>query len=173
MPDETAVAGQALTRSVRMENESRDFYLEASEKCGNVAGKKLFRALAREEATHRRDFEKIYEAIRYEHAWPKTRTSVGKIKHQPHLSGITAEICQMVKPEKAEIEAVKTAIKMENISYDFYRKQSARAVYPAEKEFYTAVSATENGHRLALIDYLEFLEDPEGYFVSKEHPSLD
>ena len=173
MPDQVVVVEEALKTAIQMETLGRDFYLKASKNCGNEPGQKLFRTLAREEATHRRDFEKIYEAIRYEHAWPKTRTSVGKIKHQPHLSSITAEICQMVKPEKAEIEAVKTAIKMENTSYDFYRKQSARAVYPAEKEFYTAVSATENGHRLALIDYLEFLEDPEGYFVSKEHPSLD
>jgi rubrerythrin len=82
-------------------------------------------------------------------------------------------MCRLVRPEESELEAGKTAIQMENESYDFYRKQYTHAIYPTEKEFYAAISAAENAHRLALIDYLEFLKDPAAYFVGKEHPSLD
>jgi len=28
-------------------------------------------------------------------------------------------------------------------------------------------------HELALIDYYDYLSDPAGWFVKKEHPSLD
>lgn len=173
MPDEVVAVEGALKTAIQMEILGRDFYLKASKNCGNEPGRKLFRTLAREEGAHRRDFEKIYNAIRLEHAWPDTVITAEKPPPKLRLSGITAEVCRMVKPEEAEIEAVKTAIKMENTSYDFYRNRITRASYPAEKEFFTSVSAAENGHRLALIEYLEFLEDPTGYFVSKEHPTLD
>jgi rubrerythrin len=173
MPDEVAVTQEALRLAIQMEIESRRFYLEAGKSCGNEPGKKLYASLAREEAAHRRDFEKIYEAIQSKYAWPRVGTPTRKTRKPPHISGLTPEMCGLVRPEESELEAVKTAIKMENESYDFYRKQYGHAIYLAEKEFYQSVSAAENAHRLALIDYLEFLKDPAAYFVSKEHPTLD
>ena len=173
MPDESAVTQEALRLAIQMETQSRKFYLETSENCSNEPGKKLFRSLAREEATHRRDFEGIYEAIRNKYAWPVTKIAAKRTYRRPRLGGITLEMCRLVRPEENEQKAVKTAIQMENESYDFYRKQYSHATYPAEKEFYAAISAAENAHRLALIDYLEFLKDPAAYFVGKEHPSLD
>jgi len=35
------------------------------------------------------------------------------------------------------------------------------------------VAAEEKEHYLILLDYYEFLKDPSGWFVGKEHPSLD
>jgi hypothetical protein len=123
---------------------------------------------------HRRDFLKIYESLRQQYAWPETATAVKKTpRRAPYLTGLTRETCALTRPAPTEGDAVRTAIAMENESYDFYRQQLAKAAYPGEKEFYAAVSAAENAHRLALVDYLEFLTDPAGYFVAKEHPVLD
>ena len=171
---EAAVTEEALRLAIQMESEARKFYLEASKNCGNEPGKKLFRSLAREEAAHRRDFAKIYEAVRTRYAWPEIEIISRKTRRKSlELTGITQEMCDLTRPEESELEAVKTAIQMENESYDYYQKQLVHAGYPGEKEFYTAISAAENAHRLALVDYLEFLTDPAAYFVSKEHPSLD
>ncbi len=174
MTDEASVTLEALRLAIQIETEGRKFYLKSAKNCGNEAGRKLFESLAKDEATHRRDFEKIYEAIRNKNAWPSTRIATKKAPPPKFATeGLTLEACALVKPAEAEIEAVKTAINMENDSYDFYRKQYNHSTYPAEKEFYGAISAAENEHRLALVDYLEFLSDPAAYFVKHERPSLD
>jgi rubrerythrin len=171
---EAAVTQEALRLAIRMEIEGRKFYLEAVRHCGNEPGKKLFRSLAREENDHRRDFEKIYESLRNKYEWPVTEIVAKTTRRKlSYPAGLTPQTCPALPPAEGELEAVKTAIKMENESYDFYRKQTAHATYPGEKEFYEALSAAENVHRLALVDYLEFLSDPAAYFVNKEHPTLD
>ena len=77
------------------------------------------------------------------------------------------------KAANTEVDAVKTALDMENKSYDFYKQQETSAGYQAEREYYRSLAAEEWEHHLALLDYYEYLEDPAAWFVSKEHPSLD
>lgn len=171
---EATVTQEALRFAIQMEKEGRKFYLDASKQCGNEPGKKFFLSLARDEDAHRRDFEKIFESLRDKYEWPSTEIVAKKTRRKvSYLAGLTPQTCPALPPAEGEIAAVKTAIKMENESYDFYRKQLSNASYPGEKEFYGALSAVENSHRLALADYLEFLSDPAAYFVDKEHPSLD
>ena len=62
---------------------------------------------------------------------------------------------------------------MENKTYDFYQDQLRGAAYDAERDFYQALSAQEKEHHLVLLDYYEYLKDPAGWFVGKEHHSLD
>ncbi len=62
---------------------------------------------------------------------------------------------------------------MENKTYDFYKSQGKNATYDAERDFYEALAAQERGHHMVLLDYYEYLKDPAGWFVKKEHPSLD
>lgn len=170
---EATVAREALRLAIQMEKEGKKFYLEASKKSGNEAGQKLFRSLAREEDTHRRDFEKIYGSLRDKYEWPSTETATKKPRRRAITAGTAPQGTGAQRPADDEVTAVKTAIRMENDSYDFYRKQLARAAYPGEKAFYEALSAAESAHRLILVDYLEFLTDPAGYFVKKERPTLD
>jgi rubrerythrin len=173
MSDATATQ-EVLLIAIQMEKNGREFYLEASKACGNEPGKKLFRSLAREEDDHRRDFEKIFESISNKYEWPATEIATKKTQRtRPLLAGMTPLTCPSLPPAEGEIVAVTMAVAMENESYDFYRKQLIKATYPGEKEFYEALSAAENTHRLALVDYLEFLSDPAAYFVKHEHPSLD
>jgi rubrerythrin len=60
---------------------------------------------------------------------------------------------------------------MENKTYDFYKSQNTS--YDTERELYEALAAEERGHYLVLRDYSEYLTDPAGWFIEKEHPSLD
>ncbi len=74
---------------------------------------------------------------------------------------------------QTELDAVQTAMDMENKSYDFYRAQSGKATHETEKRFYEAVANEESVHHALLLDYYEYLEDPAQWFTMKEHPSLD
>jgi rubrerythrin len=164
----------ALQTSIQMEIDGKEFYLKASQASRNELGKKLLKNLAAEEDIHRQAFEKIYDAIRHQKAWPRTgfqpdggrglRTIFAKaIEAKP--SDITAL--------STELDAVQTAMAMENKTYDFYKSRSQTATYDAEKDFYEAVATQEGEHHRILLDYYEFLKNPAAWFVQKEHPSLD
>jgi len=164
----------ALQTAIQMEIDGKKFYLKASQESSNEMGKELLKSLADEEDIHRQKFEEIYEAIRSKKAWPKTDFQPdGGIKLRTILARATEEIGTDVKAPATELEAVKTAMDMENKTYDFYKSQSRNSVYDVERDFYEALATQEKEHHLVLLDYYEYLKDPAAWFVTKEHPSLD
>ena len=165
---------KALQISIQMEIDGKAFYLKASQKSGNELGKKLLRTLAGEEDVHRRNFEKIYNAIRNKRAWPQVDFKPDGGKNlRTVFARASEELGTNIRTPATELDAVKTAMDMENKTYDFYKAQTTTAAYDAEKEFYDTVAAEEREHYLILLDYYEYLKDPAAWFVEKEHPSLD
>jgi len=165
---------KALQIAIQMEVDGKQYYLEVSKKSGNKLGKNLLQSLAAEEDTHRQKFEEIYNAIRAKKVWPLTdfRPDGGK-RLRTIFARMTDEIGSNVKVLATELDAIAVAMDMENKSYDFYRSQSRNAVYDAERHFYETIAAEEKEHHLVLLDYDEYLRNPAGWFVKKEHPSLD
>jgi len=165
---------QALQISIQMEINGKKFYLKASKGSGNELGRKLLRTLAGEEDIHRQKFEEIYDAIRNKRVWPimDFRPDGGK-KLRTVFARATEELGSNVKALATEIDAIQTAMDMENKTYDFYTNQSKVAMYDAERELYQLLAAEEREHHLVLLDYYEYLKDPAAWFVTKEHPSLD
>jgi len=162
---------KALELAIRMEIKGKTFYQRASVQSGYQLGQQLFSTLASEEDLHRQKFEEIYEAIRSQKNWPV-------MEFRPDNNKTIKTIFEKaklgtVKSNKSELEAILIAIDMEDRSIDLYSGFAKVAVYPAEKSFYDALIGEEKGHRLALLDYQEYLKDPGGWFVEKEHPSLD
>ncbi|GAH64503.1 unnamed protein product, partial [marine sediment metagenome] len=83
------------------------------------------------------------------------------------------EIGSDVKALPTELDAVQTAMDMENKTYDFYKGRGENATYGVEVEFYQALAAQERIHHQVLLDYYEYLKDPAAWFTTKEHPSLE
>ncbi|OGO21273.1 MAG: hypothetical protein A2144_02735 [Chloroflexi bacterium RBG_16_50_9] len=165
---------EALKTSIQMEIDGKEFYRRASADSNNKLGKKLLNTLAGEEDIHRQVFEKIYEKIRHKKDWPRTdfKSDAGsglRTVFARTLEGMDAS----VKSLPTELDAIQTAMAMENKTYDFYKSQSQKATYDAEKEFYNALVVQEGEHHRILLDYYEFLKNPAAWFVQKEHPSLD
>lgn len=162
---------KVLQLALQMEINGKKFYLKASRDSKHGLGKKLLATLAAEEDIHRKKFEEIYEAIRNTKAWPVIDFRPDKGKN---IKTVFAQASrESTRSTTSELDAVKVAIDMENKSYDLYKGQAKQATYDAEKKFYDTLAGEERGHQLALTDYLEFLSDPVGWFVAKEHPSLD
>jgi len=165
---------KALQTAIQMEIDGKEYYLKASRESGNELGKKLLSTLAAEEDTHRQKFEEIYNAIRQEKAWPTTDFQPdGGQNLRTIFAQATGKIGSKKKAPATELDAVKTAMDMENETYDFYKRQEQSATYDAEREFYSALATQEKEHHLVLLDYYEYLKDPAAWFVEKEHPSLD
>ena len=171
---EQAKTMKALEKGIKMEIDGKEFYLKASEQTGNALGKKLLQSLAAEEDIHRKVFEEIYENMRDKKGWPRKefKTNGGTALRTVFANAIDT-LDPVIKAIPEEIDAVKTAMDMENETYDFYKEQANKAEYDAEKRFYEALAVQEEEHHRLLLDYYEFLKNPAAYFVQKEHHSLD
>ena len=165
---------EALQTAIQMEIDGKEFYLKASHESSNELGEKLLQTLATEEDYHRMKFEEIYNSIQNEQGWPKTDFQPDRgQKLRTIFARETEQISSDLKFIPTELDAVQKAMDMENETYDFYKNRSAIATYDAEKSFYETVAAEEKEHHMILLDYYEYLKDPTGWFVQKEHPSLD
>ena len=163
-----------LKTAIQMEIDGKKYYLKASQASGNQLGKKLLESLAAEEDIHRQKFEEIYNTIRKKKAWPQTGFQPDKGRRLRTIFAQASEkIGANVKARASELDAVQTAMDMENKTYDFYKVQSKTAAYDAQRDFYETVAAEERQHYLVLLDYYEYLQDPAAWFVKTEHPSLD
>jgi rubrerythrin len=170
MENEQAKTIKALQLSIQMEVEGKEFYQQASQKSSNKLAKELFQNLANEEDIHRKKFEEIYEALRKDQDWPDVDPPSDKARKLKSIfAEATKALGSKIKVAKSELEAVKTAMDMEIKTYDFYRSRSEQSTLPREKRFYQALAAEERGHHLALLDSYEYLTDPAGWFVMKEH----
>ena len=165
---------EGLKIAVQMEIDGKEYYLKASQKSSNELGKRLLASLASEEDVHQQKFEEIYDAIRNKRAWPVTDFQPDKGRRLRTVFAMAPEeIVTNVKTPDTELDAIQTAMDMENRTYDFYQNQGKDATYDAERDFYETLAAEEREHHLVLLDYYEYLRDPAGWFVKKEHPSLD
>ena len=165
---------KALQFSIQMEIQGKDYYLKASQECSIKVGRELFEWLAGQEDWHRQKFERIYQAIRDSKAWPDIKvTASGQDVPATIFSQITREAYCEVKDPTVELHAIGGAMELENKTHNYYKKQSSDSAQEAPKAFYTALAAEERKHYLALVDYREYIVDPEGWFRKIEHHSLD
>lgn len=174
MQDEQTKTIEALQFAIQMEIDGKEYYQKASHKSRNKVGKELFQWLAGEEDKHQQKFEGIYEVIKANKSWPEIDAQPGK---RSNLDTVFSEAKKEAAPKgkaaSAELNAIARAMEMENKTHDFYKGQSEKAKYNAERDFYKALAAEERGHYLALVDYREYLVDPAGWFRKAEHHSLD
>lgn len=174
MTTESEKSLEALDIAIQMEIDGKEFYTRASRMSGNELGRKLLLSLAAEEDLHRRKFEEIYEAISRGEAWLEVGLPRGQGEARVTMFARAAEkLGSGIEVPANELEAIRTAMTMENESYDFYRSRMEKAGRDAERSFYEAVAAEEKEHYLVLLDYYEYIQDPAGWFVQKERPSLD
>ncbi|MFC2019386.1 ferritin family protein [Chloroflexota bacterium] len=169
--DETLKAAQI---AIQMEIDGKEFYLKASRSSSSRLGQELFSSLAEAEDMHRQKFEQIYNAVRSKQGWPDVHYEPdGGRTLRTIFARAIGEIGSKIKAAAAELDAVQTAMGMENKTYDFYKERVKKATYDAERGYYEALAGEEKEHYLVLLDYYEYLKDPAAWFVQKEHPTLD
>jgi rubrerythrin len=164
----------ALQTAIQMEIDGKEYYLKASQSSRNELGRGLLKKLAAEEDGHRQVFEKIYKDISAQKSWPEKAYQGDGGRGLRTIFARALETMEGdVNSIATELEAIQTAMAMENKTYDFYKSRSEQATYEAEKQFYEEVAMQEEEHHRVLRDYYEFLKNPAAWFVQKEHPSLD
>ncbi|MFC1952816.1 ferritin family protein [Chloroflexota bacterium] len=164
----------ALQIAIQMEIDGKEYYLKAGQDSTNEMGKKLFQSLAQAEDVHRKKFSDIYETIRSDKDWPMIIFPPDSGKEIKTVFALAAEkSASEIIPLDTELEAVQTAMSMENKTLDYYKTREGTAGNATEKDFYESLASEEREHYLILLDYYEYLKDPAGWFVKTEHTSLD
>ena len=144
---------KALEIAIQMELDGKQYYLKTSRASSNELGKELLQSLAAEEDMHRQKFEEIYNTIRNKKAWPIADfQSDGGKGLKTIFARATEEMGSTIKAAATELDAIQTAMDMENKTYDFYKSQGKNATYDAERDFYDALSVQERVHHTVLFD---------------------
>jgi len=165
---------KGLQTALQMEIDGKEFYLKSSKASKNELGKELLKKLAAEEDIHRKVFQNIYNAIKNKKDWPDLKFSGDGGKSLRTVFAVALEVMdKSVNTMPEELDAVKTAMDMENKTYDYYNSRAKQATYDAEKQLYESLAMQESEHFRILLDYFEFLKDPAGWFVKTEHTAVD
>ena len=165
---------QALQTALQMEIEGKQFYSRSAEVSSTQLSRELFQHLAAQEDVHYRIVQEAYDAVTNKREWPQKETV---FKHPKSLKAVFTEAIENMdveaNPVPSEMEAIKTAMSMEDKSYSFYKSRHEEALSAAEKQFYQALTAEERTHYLTLVASYEYLSNPQGWFTMKERWSLD
>lgn len=160
-----------LQTAIQMEIDGKKYYLQLSKTGSIEAGRILFGTLAEEEGIHIQNFEKIYRAIEMKQGWPELIIGAS---HADSVAGIFNKTpIGNMGATASELKSIEKAMQMENKTLDYYLEQSAKAIYPVEKQYYQALAGQERTHHALLLDYFEFIKDPAQWFTMKKHQSLD
>jgi len=174
MKEELAKLVETVKFSIQMELDGKKFYIAAGKQSENRLGKELYSWLATQEDHHRAKFEAIYQSISEKKVLPVEHITLNKTSGIGTMFRKAIKIIgKTLKAQKTELEAVEKAIELEIKSRDYYKKQATGSRSDIVKEFLLAVSAEEQGHYLALIDYKEYMADPADWFTRTEHHLLD
>ena len=174
MKDEFAALIETVKYSIQMELDGKKFYIAAGKQSENRLGKELYSWLATQEDFHRARFEAIYQSISEKKGLPLDHITLNKTSGIGTIFREAIKITgKTLKPQKDELSAVEKAVEMEIKSRDYYKKQAAKSGSDIVRKFLLTVSAEEQGHYLALIDYKEYMADPADWFTRTEHHLLD
>jgi rubrerythrin len=164
----------ALKYALQMELDGKKFYAMIAGESTSRVGRDLYSWLAGQESLHYKHFEEIYSSLTAAGGWPAASVNHAKpVKLGTLFSSLIKEAAKPAGTGAAEIGSADKAIEMEIKSRDYYRQRAHEASSDDEKKFFEAISAEEQGHYLALIDYKEYITDPDGWFTRTEHHLLE
>ncbi len=148
MAGEQKSAMNVLEEAKCLEQQGQAFYLEAAKKIKNPKGKKMFRKLAKDEVLHEKLIQREILSLIKEGYWVELLETQG-----PACALVPSIFPQgregLEKAAKAnpdEVDAVLTALDMENKSYDLYRTQFETVTDPKAKQLYEFLAGQERTH---------------------------
>lgn len=173
MNDEAEKALEILQSAIQMEIDGRVFYLEAAQNSKSSLPRNLFEVLAKEEIAHEKAIKVIYDALKEGNEWPNEEITPAHGGNAENVFSAALKDPQQEKAAANDVEAVRIALEMEERSYKFYKDHSEQASDAVEIKFYQALAHEEQEHIASLRDTEEYLTDTEGWYMKKQHITLD
>ncbi len=164
---------QALKDAIQMEVEGRQFYLEAAKKVKSQGVREILEYLAESEKYHIQKFNEVYQSLKQDPVWSETLAAFQPPKAEPYVC-----VLAMAKEEQGvggadDLEALKTGLKMEECSIDYYTKLAKETTHPLGRRFFMSLAHEERGHYMSLLDMHNYLTDPADWFYVTQKSHVD
>ena len=165
---------KSLEVALNNEEQERNFYLKHQERTNNPVGRLMFGTLANDESEHYQRILKLHDKLKKEGKWPDTiPLQVNGTEVKSVLQKVIKSVDNQPETNKDDIEAIQIAVEFEGKGVELYENLANSVDDPLEKEFYGMLASIEREHFLSLQDTLEYFQDPEGWYQTKEKPHLD
>ena len=164
---------KALKDAVQMEVEGRQFYLNAAKKVKSAGVREIMEYLAESEKYHIEKFNEIYRDLEKDPGWTETMATFSPPKHEPYVCVMAMTKDEQGAGGKDDLEALKTGIKMEECSIDYYTKLAKETNNPLARRFFMSVAHEERGHYMTLMDMHNYLTLPEDWFYVHQMSNVD
>jgi rubrerythrin len=164
---------EALRQALKMEEDGKSFYSKAMERVQSKLAKEIFRSLIKAEEKHVRKIKELYESIEKTGEWPEvilTRSDKETVRNI--FAAATVGIKERIKGTSTDIDALKMAAKLEDEGMKYYQARADQTEDLFEKKFYRLLVHEEGEHFVSILDTIEYLEDPQGYFSQLERGTL-
>jgi rubrerythrin len=162
---------QNLQLAIQMERDGKAFFLKAASGADNLLAKRIFEELAIQEDFHIERILLIYEQMKKEEPlkeWITAIAGVGK------LDKVFQESLQeKAQASENDLNALRFGLEIEDKSIKYYENLANHAPDSYEKRFYLTLSHEERDHYLRIMDSIEYLSDPVGWFYTKQKSMVD
>jgi len=126
---------EALALALEVEKEELKFYLNLARKTKDEKARKMFLFLAKEEAEHWDQFEKLF---------------LERVAEECQLPAINEELLEklLVKAENidSEVDAVKIGMEQEKLTWEFYEKAAGEAEHENVRRVFEELAKIEKAH---------------------------
>ncbi len=162
-----------LKKALQMEKDGKAYYEKAHDQATNVMGKSIFAFLIKAEEAHMQKIQQLHKSLEEKGTWPNlalTRDSKERVGNI--FSEAMKSVDKQVKGTTDDIEALRMAAEMEEKGRKYYQAQAEAADDPFEKRFYLLMAHEEGEHFISILDTIQYLEDPQGYFHQLERGTI-
>jgi rubrerythrin len=164
---------KALKDAVQMEVEGRQFYLEAAKEVKSAGVRQILEYLAESEKYHIEKFNEIYQSLQKDPAWTENLAAFNPPQHQPYVCVMAMAQEKQGTGGDDDLKALKTGIKMEECSIDYYTRLAKETNNPLARRFFMSIAHEERGHYLSLMDMHNYLSDPADWFYVTQMGHVD
>lgn len=163
---------QILDYAIQMETDGIEFYQKASEKTSHPFGKKMFLALADDEAFHL----EVLKNVAREYKIPDV-TTFKKDTPYEKVKTLFDELRDVMKERVSvssdDLQALEVAIKMEQKGYEAYKREAESASDQEGKTLFEYLVREEIEHLRILQNTYHYLENSKEWFLWEERGLLD
>jgi rubrerythrin len=168
------IEGNILKQALQMEQESREFYLNAARKVENKLGRQMLESIAKDEEGHHTLLLQLQEGA--------AGTALGECRAEYEDAGARlralfseygAQAAEEVSADTDDLEALNIAMEMERKGYNLYKEAASKASDPSAGKVFVFLAGEEEKHFEVLQNMHRYLSDPRAWFLEQEHGLLD
>ena len=168
---------ESLKLAIKTEEDGKAMYLRAADKVSNPLAKSTFAQLAKEEDIHIHIIKTFYNSI--------MSTGVGDVSNDLEeamsynlrkktiFEAAKDRMDEAVAADPDVIKAYNTAMKFEEDGAKMYEEEAAKTDEPLAKKLYDFMNIQENEHYRLLAESLNYLENPNQWFIEEERPHFE